>query len=518
MPAQGLMFIAGQPQSGLGDTFAAIDAASGAELGPAFRTASAGQVEAALAAAAAAAPALAASAPADRAALLEGMAEEILALGDGLIERAMAESGLPRGRLEGERGRTVNQLRLFATMLREGDFAGVRIDRADPARAAGPKPDLRMVKRALGPVAVFGASNFPLAFSVAGGDTASALAAGCPVVVKGHPAHPGTGELVAQALSAAVLRCGFPAGTFSFLQDGGIAVGQALVADARIKAVGFTGSRRAGEALARLAARRAEPIPVYAEMSAINPVVLLPHRLDEAAEQIAQAFVGSLTLGTGQFCTNPGLVLAVDGPALGRFLVAAGEAVAAWTPGVMLTPGICETFARTSSEVAAHPGVASLATSAAQDLRATARLLATDAATFLADPALHQEMFGPAALVVRCASLDQLVQVLGAVEGQLTVALHFNAADHDAVRGLLPLAMDRAGRVLANGFGTGVEVSPAMVHGGPWPSTSDSRTTSVGTLAIERFLRPVCLQDIPEDLLPQAVSDANPWNLPRRVW
>ena len=319
-------------------------------------------------------------------------------------------------------------------------------------------------------------------------------------------------------LPGSLLSSNQQAGTFSFLQDGGIAVGQALVADARIKAVGFTGSRRAGEALARLAARRAEPIPVYAEMSAINPVVLLPHRLDEAAEQIAQAFVGSLTLGTGQFCTNPGLVLAVDGPALGRFLAAAGEAVAAWTPGVMLTPGICETFARTSSEVAAHPGVASLATSAAQDLRATARLLATDAATFLADPALHQEMFGPAALVVRCASLDQLVQVLGAVEGQLTVALHFNAADHDAVRGLLPLAMDRAGRVLANGFGTGVEVSPAMVHGGPWPSTSDSRTTSVGTLAIERFLRPVCLQDIPEDLLPQAVSDANPWNLPRRVW
>lgn len=518
MSVQGLMFIAGAPQPGEGESFAATDAASGAALEPAFRTASPAQVEAALAAAAAAAPAMAASAPAERAALLDAMAEAILALGDQLIERAMAESGLPRPRLEGERGRTVNQLRLFATVLREGDFAGVRIDRADPARAAGPKPDLRLHQRALGPVAVFGASNFPLAFSVAGGDTASALAAGCPVVVKGHPAHPGTAELVASALTAAVTACGFPVGTFSLLQDGGIAVGQALVSDPRIKAVGFTGSRRAGEALVALAAQRHEPIPVYAEMSATNPVVLLPHRLDEAAEQIGQAFVGSLTLGTGQFCTNPGLILAIEGPALDRFLGAAGDAIAAWNPGVMLTPGICANFARTSGEVAGHPGVTELAASAAQDLRATARLLTTDAATFLGDPALHQEMFGPAALVVRCASLDQLAQVLRTVEGQLTVALHFNAADHDAVRGLLPSAMDKAGRVLANGFGTGVEVSPAMVHGGPWPATSDGRTTSVGTLAIERFLRPVCLQDLPEELLPLAVSEANPWNLPRRVW
>lgn len=518
MPVQGLMFIAGTPAAGRGATFAAAEAASGGALAPEFATASPAQVEQALVAAAAAAPALAASAPADRAALLEAMGEAILAIGDELIERAMTESGLPRPRLEGERMRTVNQLRLFATLLREGDFAGVRIDRADPARASGPKPDLRLSQRALGPVAVFGASNFPLAFSVAGGDTASALAAGCPVVVKGHPAHPGTGELVAGALTSAVAQSGLPAGTFSFLQDGGIEVGRAMVSDPRIKAVGFTGSRHAGEALVRLAAARAEPIPVYAEMSATNPVILLPARLDEAAEQIGAAFVGSLTLGTGQFCTNPGLVLAVEGEGLDRFLAAAAAAVQTWAPGVMLTPGICKAFAASSGAISNHAGVDQLAESAAQDLRATARLLTTDAANFLAHPELHHEMFGPAALIVRCADLQQLASVLAAVEGQLTVAIHFNDADHAAARRLLPIAMDKAGRVLANGFGTGVEVSPAMVHGGPYPATSDTRTTSVGTMAIERFQRPVCLQDFPEDLLPEAVSDTNPWDLPRRVW
>lgn len=518
MPVQGLMYIASAPATGLADSFTAKAAASGEPLAPEFRTASADQVEQALAAAAVAAPTFAASAPTERATLLEAMGEAILAIGDDLIERAMAETGLPRPRLEGERMRTVNQLRLFSAHLREGDFAGVRIDRADPARAAGPKPDLRLSKRALGPVAVFGASNFPLAFSVAGGDTASALAAGCPVVVKGHPAHPGTGELVAGALSAAVAASGFPAGTFSFLQDGGISVGQALVSDARIKAVGFTGSRKAGEALVALAAARSEPIPVYAEMSATNPVVLLPARLEEAAEQIGAAFVGSLTLGTGQFCTNPGLILAIEGEGLDRFLAAAADAVEAWTPGVMLTPGICEAFAASSGHTSNHSGVTLLAESGAADLRATAKLLTTDAATFLANPDLHHEMFGPAALVVRCADLDQMALVLGAVEGQLTIALHFNDADHVAARRLLPIAMDKAGRVLANGFGTGVEVSPAMVHGGPYPSTSDTRTTSVGTMAIERFLRPVCLQDFPEVLLPDAVRESNPWELPRRIW
>lgn len=518
MLVQGHMFVAGKAHHGLGDSFHAIEAATGATMEPEFRTASAAQTDAALAAALAAAPAMAQSAPASRAGLLDAMAQAILDLGDSLIERAMAETGLPRPRLEGERMRTVNQLRLFARTLREGDFAGVRIDRADPSRAAGPKPDLRLAQHALGPVAVFGASNFPLAFSVAGGDTASALAAGCPVIVKGHPAHPGTGELVAAALGDAVAAMEFAAGTFSFLHDAGVSVGQALVADARIKAVGFTGSRRAGEALAAIAANREQPIPVYAEMSATNPVVLLPARLEEAAEEIAAAFVGSLTLGTGQFCTNPGLLLAVEGPACDRFTAAAATAVAAWSPGVMLTPGICDAFTDAADAMAGADGVSCLAQGPTLSGRPSARLFVTKAATYFANHQLHTEMFGPASLVVKCRDEDELLQMLGAIEGQLTVALHFNAADHDLARRLLPVAMDKAGRVLANGFGTGVEVSPAMVHGGPYPATTDSRTTSVGTLAIERFQRPVCLQDFPEDLLPAALAEANPWNLPRKIW
>lgn len=518
MTVEGVMYIAGEAVVGSGPAFAATEAATGNPLEPEFHTAGPLEVEQALATAAAAAPILAATSPAARADFLDAIGDAILTLGDELIERAMMESGLPRARIEGERMRTVNQLRLFATLLREGDFVGVRLDRADPARASGAKPDLRLSHVPLGPVAVFGASNFPLAFSVAGGDTASALAAGCPVLVKGHPAHPGTAELVARAVASALDASDFPVGTFSLLQDGGISAGQALAVDARIKAIGFTGSRRAGEALIGLAAGRPEPIPVYAEMSATNPVLLMPARLEEAAEQVAAGFVASLTLGSGQFCTNPGLVIAIDGPACDRFLAVAGAAVESWTPGVMLTPGIGEAFARSIREMAEQSGVAVLAASAREDLRATAHLLTTDAATFRTRPELHREMFGPAALVVRCADLDEMEEVLSAVEGQLTIALHFNRGDHAAVRRLLPVAMSRAGRVLANGFGTGVEVSPAMVHGGPYPATSDSRSTSVGTLAIARFLRPVCLQDFPEELLPDAVSDANPWNLPRRVW
>jgi NADP-dependent aldehyde dehydrogenase len=518
MPIEGIMLIDGAPVRGEGEVFHATAATTGDALEPPFRTASPAQVEQALAAADAAAGAFADSPPERRAALLEAIAEEILALGDPLIERAMAETGLPRPRLEGERMRTAGQLRLFATLLREGDFAGVRIDRGDPARTPVPKPELRLMRVALGPVAVFGASNFPLAFSVAGGDTASALAAGCPVLVKGHPAHPGTSEMVARAVVRAVARTDFAAGIFALLQDGGIAVGQALAADPRVKAIGFTGSRRAGEALIDIANHRAEPIPVYAEMSATNPVLLCPARLEEAAETIATAFVASLTLGTGQFCTNPGIVAALDGPASERFAAAAATAITGQEPGVMLTPGIHGSFAASTRRIANHPGISLLAESGDAELRAGARLFATDAATFLSSPDLHHEMFGPAAILVRCRDLDEMAAILAAMEGQLTVAIHFAEADHAAVARLLPIARRKAGRVLANGFGTGVEVSPAMVHGGPYPATSDSRTTSVGTLAIERFLRPVCLQDFPEDLLPPAVSDADPWQLPRRIW
>lgn len=514
----GNSIIAGVTVLGTGSRFSALMAETGKALLPPFQSAGAEQVELALAAASAANGQFAASSPLSRAILLETIAETIVALGEELIARAMQETGLPRPRLEGERMRTANQLRMFATMLREGEFARVRLDRGNPNRPSVAKPDLRLAMYPLGPVAVFGASNFPLAFSVAGGDTASALAAGCPVIVKGHPAHPGTAELVGSAVTDAVRRCGFDAGIFSLLQDGGIGVGELLAADPRISAIGFTGSRRAGEALIAISQRRARPIPVYAEMSATNPVVLLPHRLDAAAEEIAGAFVASLTLSAGQFCTNPGLIIALEGASCDRFVDAAAKAINAWTPGTMLTPSIGVNYERATALVENQPGVAEVASSASAEFRARARLFEATAATFLANPKLHEEMFGPAALVIRCADFAEMLDVFANLEGQLTVAIHFDANDDAMTPQILDAAMRKAGRVLANGFGTGVEVSPAMVHGGPWPATSDGRSTSVGTMAVERFQRPVCLQDFPEPLLPAVVRDTNPWCLPRREW
>ena len=437
-----------------------------------------------------------------RAAFLDTIAEEILALGDELLERAGAETALPRPRLEGERGRTVGQLRQFAELVRSGTWQGVRIDPALPDRKPLPRPDLRMRRIPLGPVAVFGASNFPLAFSVAGGDTASALAAGCPVVVKAHPSHPGTSELVARAVRAAVTKSRLPAGVFSMVSGPGIELGTRLVADPRIKAVGFTGSRQGGLALVAVAQARPEPIPVYAEMSSINPVLLLPAALAARAEALGQGFAASLTLGVGQFCTNPGLILGIDGPDLDRFIAAAAAALSQVPAGTMLNEGISQSYARGVSDFAAHAQVAALLAGAAESGRAAPALFAVPAGDFLADPTLAHEVFGPASLIVRCAGEAVLAQVMAGLEGQLTVTLQMDAADLPAAASLLPLLERKAGRILANGWPTGVEVAPAMVHGGPFPATSDSRTTSVGTLAIDRFLRPVCYQDLPAALLP----------------
>jgi 2,5-dioxopentanoate dehydrogenase len=366
---------------------------------------------------------------------------------------------------------------------------------------------------------VFGASNFPLAFSVAGGDTASALAAGCPVIVKAHPAHPGTSALVGAAVKRAVAESGLPEGTFSLLFDAGIEIGQALVKDARIKAVGFTGSRRGGVALMNLAAARPEPIPVYAEMSSVNPVLLFPAALKARAESIGAAFAASLTLGAGQFCTNPGLVLAVDGPELERFITAASGALAGIAAAPMLTPGIHAAYEAGVERMAAQADVATLARGLAAEgaNRGRAALFSSTAEAFRANPGLHDEVFGASALVVRCPNLETMHDLVEQLEGQLTVSLHIDEADHEAARTFLPAFERRAGRVLANGFGTGVEVAHAMVHGGPYPATSDGRTTSVGSLAIARFLRPVCYQDLPEALLPPALQAANPLGLNRLV-
>ncbi|NOV27695.1 aldehyde dehydrogenase (NADP(+)) [Cupriavidus necator] len=511
MTLTGNLLIGRQAPRGTHGTLHAIDAATGATLEPTFGGATPQQLDHACALAWQAFDAYRETAPERRADFLEAIAANIVALGDALIDRCVAESGLPRARIEGERGRTVGQLRLFANLLRQGDFLELRVDPAQPDRKPLPRSDLRLRHIPLGPVAVFGASNFPLAFSVAGGDTASALAAGCPVIVKAHPAHPGTSELVGRAIRQAVDDLDLPEGTFSLLFDAGLEVGQGLVADPRIKAVGFTGSRAGGMALMAIAAARAEPIPVYAEMSSVNPVLLFPHALASRAEAIGTAFADSLTLGAGQFCTNPGLVLAVAGDDLERFLQAASARLATLPAATMLTPGIHRAYCAGVASLASHAQVHTVARGAAgAATQGQAALFATDAGAFLADPALRHEVFGAAALVVRCRDLAGMQRVIDALEGQLTAALHLDEADHDAARAFLPALERLAGRILVNGFGTGVEVGHAMVHGGPWPATSDGRSTSVGSLAIARFLRPVSYQDMPAALLPASLRPDSP--------
>ena len=439
-----------------------------------------------------------------------------MALGDTLLNRAHAETGLPLARLTGERGRTVGQLRLFASVVRDGNFLDATIDPALPQRQPSPRADLRLAKMPLGPVAVFGASNFPLAFSVAGGDTASALAAGAPVIVKAHSAHLGTSELVGRAVQQAVRDQGLPEGVFSLLMGAGRTLGEALVAHPAIKAVGFTGSRQGGLALVAIANSRPEPIPVYAEMSSINPVFLLPAALARRAEAIGQGFADSLTMGAGQFCTNPGLVLAIDGPGLQRFVQAASEALAKKSAQTMLTSGIHAAYRSGEEKMAATPGVQKLARgTGAGELQnaAEAALFITDAQTMLTHSDLDSEVFGPASLIVRVRDMDELLAVAEHLEGQLTATLQIDEDDHTQARRLLPVLERKVGRILANGFPTGVEVSHAMVHGGPFPSTSNAMFTSVGACAIDRFLRPVCYQDLPDALLPEALQHHNPLGL-----
>ncbi|MFO6428872.1 aldehyde dehydrogenase (NADP(+)) [Erythrobacter sp. W302b] len=511
----GRNLVAGEWREGT-EHFAAVAAASGAALEPAFAQANTDDVADACAAAAAAQPVFADLPLAQRAAFLRSVAAKIDALGDSLTQRAMLESGLPEARLNGERGRTVGQLRLFADEVENGAWQGLRIDHALPQRTP-PKPDLRMRKVPLGPVAVFGASNFPLAFSVAGGDTASALAAGCCVVVKGHPAHPGTSELVAGAILDAVREAGLPDGVFSLVNGTDFALGEALVKNPRIAAVGFTGSRAGGLALMNHAAARPVPIPVYAEMSSVNPVVLMPTRMDEAADELAAAYVGSLSLGAGQFCTNPGIVLAVEGEATTRFIAAVGAALTGIPAQTMLTSGIQSAYAKGIATIGAQPGAELVGTgTAGAGACGQAQVFTVSGAAFRANPVLSHEVFGPSSIIVVCTDLDEVSAILSDMEGQLTATLHMASADYPAERKLIPILENRAGRIIANAWPTGVEVTHAMVHGGPFPATSDGRSTSVGTLAIDRFLRPVSYQDLPAALLPKALLDG-PSPVLRRV-
>ncbi|MFM9435500.1 2,5-dioxopentanoate dehydrogenase [Janthinobacterium sp. CG_23.3] len=505
----GQALIGGDGVTGSGASFLAFDPTKGASIEPPFHTVSAGQIAAACAAAQGAFDAFRATADAARAAFLEAIGAQIVALGDDLIVRAMAESGLPRARLEGERGRTVNQLKLFADLLREGSWNDVRIDSALPQRTP-PRADLRMRMIGLGPVAVFGASNFPLAFSVAGGDTAAALAAGCPVVVKGHPAHPGTSELVGRAIQLAVRECAMPAGVFSLLTGVGNAVGEELVRNPAIQAVGFTGSRAGGMALMAIAAARSQPIPVYAEMSSINPVFVLQQALAARGDEIAIGLINSLTMGVGQICTNPGLVLGIQGQDFERFCASAKQALGGAPAGTMLTPAIAGNYQRGVRHLANHADVSALLDAAPgqADGKGQPAMFLTSGTAFLADPALSEEIFGPATLMVACSDPEQMRQIAESLEGQLTATLQMDAGDVDAARQLLPILERKAGRILANGFPTGVEVVSAMVHGGPFPATSDGRSSSVGTAAIQRFLRPVSYQNLDQALLPPALRDA----------
>ncbi|AGT07228.1 aldehyde dehydrogenase (NADP(+)) [Paracoccus aminophilus] len=438
-----------------------------------------------------------------RADFLDAIADEIEARAEAITEIGTQETGLPAARLQGERGRTTGQLRLFADHIRKGDYLDRRVDAALPDRQPAPRPEIRMIERPIGPVAVFGASNFPLAFSTAGGDTAAALAAGCPVVVKGHPAHPGTAEIIAEAVLAAIDKTGMPNGTFSLVQDGGAAVGAALVQHPLIKAVGFTGSLAGGRALFDLCAARPEPIPFFGELGSVNPMFLLPEAMKARAEDLGKGWAGSLTMGAGQFCTNPGISVVLDGADADRYTASAKAALEAVAPQTMLTEGIAKAYQAGKARFEARNSVKPVLTTEQAGREASPNLYETTGANYLQDHSLGEEVFGPLGLIVRVGSVAEMVTLARGFEGQLTATIQMEPGDLADAQKLLPVLERKAGRVLVNGFPTGVEVVDAMVHGGPYPASTNFGATSVGTLAIRRFLRPVSYQNLPTELLPE---------------
>ena len=521
MELHGMNLVCGRPSAAGKTTFRAVDPARSAALEPAFHEAT-GEEIARAAQGAAGAFARHRRDAARTAALLERIAQEIEALGDPLIERAAAETGLPAGRLKMERGRTVGQLRMFADLVAEGSWVDARIDRADPRRRPVPKPDVRRMLIPLGPVVVFGASNFPLAYSVAGGDTASALAAGNPVIVKGHPAHPGTSEMVGEAVRRAVEATGFPPAWFALLHGASAEAGLSLVRQAEVAAVGFTGSLRAGRALFDAAAARPRPIPVFAEMGSVNPILLLPEALAQRAEQIAEGLFQSFTLGVGQFCTKPGLVFAVEGTGFQRLRGTLEGLVRNHPPSTMLHRAIFDAFQQNVESLRRLPGVEVLRAETAGDPEKTqtaAVLILCDESTILQHRALTEENFGPAAVLVRCRTANSLAETFTALDlsGQLTAAVHGTAGELAEQEGLLALLERTAGRLIVDGFPTGVEVCPSIHHGGPYPATTDARWTSVGTAAIIRFARGVCYQGFPREQLPLELRNRNVRGIRRLV-
>lgn len=500
------------------NTFYAFNPATGEKMEPAFVEASSEEIDNAAQLAHAAFQEYRMKSGGERAEFLEAIASEILALGEGLIHRCMAETGLPEARLTGERGRTVNQLKLFAELLREGSWVEAKIDHADPDRKPLPKQDIRSMLKPIGPVAVFGASNFPFAFSVAGGDTASALAAGCTVVVKGHPAHPGTSEMVGLAIQRAIERCGMPKGTFSMLNGASVDVGLVMVEHPLTKAVGFTGSFQGGKALFDAAAKRTEPIPVFAEMGSSNPVFILPKALAQKKEVIAQGLSASVNLGVGQFCTNPGLIFIQASEDTESFKRSLADHVSQSAAGVMLSSGISKNYHSGLERASAILGVEVLAKGqeAGSSCHGTSHLLHATAQSFLNEPALQEEVFGPSTLLVT-GQQDELMEAAKNLHGHLTVSIHGTEEDLTVHQELIALLEQKAGRLIINDYPTGVEVCHSMVHGGPYPATTDGRSTSVGTGAIKRFVRPVCYQGFPPALLPDELKDDNPLKIWRLV-
>lgn len=520
MTISGLSIIAGKTSSPTKETFQAVNPRTRTAEKTLFYNASADDIDRAVKAAASAFQETRNYSTAKLAEFLDTAADEIENLGEALIEVADSETGLGTPRLTGERGRTTGQLRAFANLLREGSFVGAIIDTAIPDRTPAPRPDIRRMLFPIGPVAVFGASNFPLAFSVAGGDTASAFAAGCPVIVKAHPSHPATSELVAQALTSAVKKCSFPAGFFSMVQGYTVEVGQILIQHPDLAAVGFTGSLRGGRAIFDTASKREKPIPVYAEMGSINPVVILPDALQNRTESIADGLVNSITLGTGQFCTNPGLVFLLETDKTQEFVDLVTQKMVEKPAGTLLNGSIESTLERVVTQTAQHDGVKVLVQpekAADKGFTFPNMMLHTDAVAFKQDEALQVEHFGPVSMFVRCNSFDELMDSIQHIEGNLTATIQADDSEMADAGKVFDALREKVGRLILNGYPTGVEVVHSMQHGGPYPATTAPNSTSVGMTAIQRFLRPVALQNLPDDLLPDALKNSNPLNIMRIV-
>ncbi|HUF04226.1 MAG TPA: aldehyde dehydrogenase (NADP(+)) [Aridibacter sp.] len=501
-------FIGASRGAETGKTFTAFSPLTGEAVGPEFHSATLEELQAAADLPETALRELSRKSGKEKAQLLRTITANLEDRKAELVKRASLETGLPNARFEGETARTCAQLRMFADLVEDGSWVDARIDTADPERNPFPKPDVRSMRRALGQVAVFCASNFPIAFSVAGGDTASALAAGCPVIVNAHIAHPGTSEIVASAIIEAVDKCGFPEGTFSLLFSADYEIGSALVAHPSIKAVGFTGSRAGGRALMDIAAKRSEPIPVFAEMSSVNPVFVLPRAAEKSAREIAEGLFASFTLGFGQFCTKPGLAFIPGGESYGKIVERLDRLSRESSSAPLLTEGIRDSYVGKTAERGA-------AQAAASGFSVESCVFEATAEEFLGDPSLSEEVFGPSTLAIAYVTSDDLKKIAEGLEGQLTATIHGTEEDTAEAGELIAILEKKVGRIVFNGYPTGVEVCHAMVHGGPYPATPFSGTTSVGTRAIERFTKLVCYQDAPQAVLPDELRDGNPLGIVR---